>query len=279
MFGYIVANTNALSEEALQAYKSYYCGLCRCIGQDFGFLPRAALNYDITFLVVLLSSLYDSEEFKSRSRCAVRPFKTHSQTVTEATHYGAAMNIALAYHNCMDDWHDDKAFKALLLSKVFEKHKSAVAHQYPEKCHSIQNCLDMLSRLEQDNIMEPDFGANAFGSMLGELFAWKDDRWSDDLRQMGESLGRFIYLTDAVLDLKKDIKSGSYNPLRSRWSETFDAQDYIPILKILMGECTSAFERLPIIENTELLRNILYSGVWMHLSKSDPNSMKEEKHV
>jgi hypothetical protein len=31
---------------------------------------------------------------------------------------------------------------------------------------------------------------------------------------------------------------------------------------MMMAECSKAFERLPIVENTEILRNILYSGVW-----------------
>jgi hypothetical protein len=30
----------------------------------------------------------------------------------------------------------------------------------------------------------------------------------------------------------------------------------------MMTEAARAFERLPIIENAEIIRNILYSGVW-----------------
>ena len=31
---------------------------------------------------------------------------------------------------------------------------------------------------------------------------------------------------------------------------------------MMMSECSKAFEQLPIVENTDILRNILYSGVW-----------------
>jgi hypothetical protein len=31
---------------------------------------------------------------------------------------------------------------------------------------------------------------------------------------------------------------------------------------MMMAECCKCFETLPIIKNAELLRNILYSGVW-----------------
>ena len=34
------------------------------------------------------------------------------------------------------------------------------------------------------------------------------------------------------------------------------------ILTMMMSECCKEFEKLPIIEHVEILRNILYSGVW-----------------
>ena len=36
----------------------------------------------------------------------------------------------------------------------------------------------------------------------------------------------------------------------------------------MIGECTDAFERLPLVENVEILRNILYSGVWVRFGKA-----------
>ena len=31
---------------------------------------------------------------------------------------------------------------------------------------------------------------------------------------------------------------------------------------MMMAECSKEFEKLPILENVEILRNILYSGIW-----------------
>lgn len=31
---------------------------------------------------------------------------------------------------------------------------------------------------------------------------------------------------------------------------------------MMMAECSRVFEKLPILEHAEILRNILYSGVW-----------------
>ena len=62
MFGFVVADRSKMTQEQLNRYQSCYCGLCRCIGVRHGNLQRAALNYDMTFLVLLLSSLYEPEE-------------------------------------------------------------------------------------------------------------------------------------------------------------------------------------------------------------------------
>ena len=46
------------------------------------------------------------------------------------------------------------------------------------------------------------------------------------------------------------------------------------VLLMMMAECSKAFERLPIVENTQILRNILYSGVW---SKYDMVKQKRKE--
>lgn len=42
--------------------------------------------------------------------------------------------------------------------------------------------------------------------MLGEIFAWKQDEWYDELKTLGFYLGKFIYLMDAYEDRDKDEK-------------------------------------------------------------------------
>lgn len=279
LFGYIVADTASLSPEQIQVYRSYYCGLCRCIGSNFGSTRKVILNYDMTFLILLLSSLYDFSEEHSQRRCVIHPFRVHKETINQATHYAAAMNVLLSYHKCIDDWRDDKAFLRLLLSKLLEKDVPMLRNTYPEKLSVICTCLDELSRMEVSNIQDPDRACSIFGRLLGEIFVCREDRWSDCLRKIGDMLGRYIYLSDAVLDLPHDIKQGKYNPLCSRWSEEFDKEAYVPILKMFLGECTQAFEMLPLVEHTDLLENILYSGVWTRFYRDKHISHKEENHV
>jgi len=277
MFGYVAADRSSISETELLRYQGCYCGLCRTIGQTYGTVQRAALNYDMTFLVLLHSSLYEPEEISGESRCIVHPVSPHSYWQTEASKYAAAMNMALAYHNCMDDWHDEKQLKALLQAGLFRGSTREISQTYPRQWNAILLCMEQLSAIEAANLQEPDTGANAFGQLMGELFVWKEDRWAPLLRQMGESLGRYIYLLDALLDLPGDVKNHAYNPFCSRYAEGLEPEDYLPVLKMLMGECTDAFERLPLLQDLDLLRNILYSGVWTRFFQS--RSGKEEHHV
>ena len=62
MFGYLTADTATLTEEQLKRYQACYCGLCRSLEKRHGQLSRLTLNYDVTFLVLLLSSLYEPAE-------------------------------------------------------------------------------------------------------------------------------------------------------------------------------------------------------------------------
>ena len=279
MFGYVVADRSSITQEALTRYQSCYCGLCRCIGQTYGSLQRAALNYDMTFLVLLLSSLYEPDEQHGLQRCTAHPFSTHTYWTTEATQYAAAMNMALAYHNCIDDWHDERKAKAFLLAKLFQKSAVSVSAVYPRQWQAIETCMHTLREVEQQNLQDPDAGSNAVGRLMGILFSWKDDRWTPLLDQLGQALGRFIYLLDALLDLPEDAKTGSYNPFLDRYHQGLQLQDYLPVLKMMMGECTDALERLPLLQDLDLLRNILYAGVWTRLSQQKTTSHKEGNHV
>ncbi len=262
MFGYVAVDRAALTDAQMQRYRGCYCGLCRAIGRGYGWAQRAALNYDMTFLVLLLSSLYEPEERTGEGRCAVHPLQRHGFWQTAATDYGAAMNIALAYYSCLDHWQDDKSLSGFLESRLFRPGALAVLDAYPRQGAAVEACLNTLAEIEAANLQEPDLGANAFGGLMGALFLWKEDRWSPLLRQMGQALGRFIYLMDAVLDLPADQKKGRYNPLTRMAAEGRSREDFQPMLTMLIGECTEAFEQLPLVQDVDLLRNILYSGVW-----------------
>ena len=60
MFGYIECNRSKLSKEEQERYRSVYCGLCRNLKLRYGELERMSLSYDMTFVILFLSSLYSA---------------------------------------------------------------------------------------------------------------------------------------------------------------------------------------------------------------------------
>ena len=100
------------------------------------------------------------------------------------------------------------------------------------------------------------------GELMSELFLYKEDEWKQTLSRMGFFLGKYIYIIDAYEDIEKDLKKGNYNPFSEIYqNEDFD--DFVnQILTMMISECAREFEELPIIEDVDILRNILYSGVW-----------------
>ena len=263
MFGTVLADKNNLTEAQFLRYRACYCGLCHRLQAQYGTAARMVLRYDMVFLILLLCSLYEPEETETESRCVAHPIKKHISAVSKITDYAAAMNVALAYHKCMDDWQDDKNIvrrgEASLLHNAMEK----VQKEYPQKSQEIERQLSTLTELEKSGKLDPDAGAACFGKLTAELFVYDPkDRWNDALRALGDSLGRYIYLSDALIDLKKDRARGRCNPLEGH-VDTENPDAFLPVLQGLMADCVNAFDRLPLVQDVEILKNILYSGVWI----------------
>ena len=75
MFGYITVDKPEMKVKDFYRYKAYYCGLCKSLQENYGLKGRVTLSYDVTFLVLVLTSLYEPKEEKSESRCPVHPIK------------------------------------------------------------------------------------------------------------------------------------------------------------------------------------------------------------
>ena len=102
MFGYIQADRTRLDEEQAARYRAVYCGLCRTLRREYGAISRLALTYDMTFLAMLLASLYEPDEQSGQERCAPHPLRPHEYAQTEFSSYAAAMNVLLAREACLD---------------------------------------------------------------------------------------------------------------------------------------------------------------------------------
>ena len=263
MFGLVTASVKELGKEELRRYNGVYCGICRGIRAQHGQLSRMTLSYDMAFLALLLMSLYEPAEEKGSRACGLHPVKPKPWIDNDCIRYAADMNVALAYYKALDDWNDDRSYKAKAAAKVLGENLDQIRQRYPRQCRAIEDCIARLSQLEGEECANPDLGANCFGELMAELLVWKQDLWEPHLRLMGHYLGRFIYLADAAVDYRGDKKKNKYNPfLAMGCGEDWAGwEDY---LVQAMGRCTQEFEKLPLVQDKALLDNILYSGVWVN---------------
>lgn len=266
MFGFLTADTATLTPEELTRYRSCYCGLCRALKDRFGQLTRMVLTYDMTFLVLLLESLYEPEGCSGEAVCPVHPTKAQAWCRSELTDYAADMNAALAYLKCLDDWQDDGNAVALAEAGVLKKGYREVCARYPRQCGAMEHCIARLGELERENA-PADETAEVFGELMGELFVLYDDRWSETLRHMGRALGRFIYALDACVDLDGDTRRNRYNPFRRYYGAWDTAERFGDILKLFLGEALFYYDKLPLVQDTGILKNILCTGVWVQFNK------------
>ncbi len=263
MFGYVVVNQKSLKEEELITYREFYCGLCEALKRRYGLLGRLALSYDMTFVVMLLTGLYDTDTKEDSFRCMARPNEKQKRLMNDFSYYGADMTVILSYYKCVDDWHDEKKLKGLLASWLLRGKFKKAERLHPEKAHNIKRLLDEINKAEKDNTENIDLISGLFGKVMADIVAMKNDSWAPILDKMGFYLGKFIYIMDAYEDVEKDIENGSYNPFKNKFgSESFE-DDSLRILNMMMAQCAQNFELLPVVDNIEILRNIIYAGVWV----------------
>ena len=280
MFGYITVNEEELKIKDARRYRGFYCGICRDLGQRTGQSSRLCLTYDMTFLAILLTSLYEEKTADSLHLCPVHPGRKQLFLQNSFTAYAADMNVMLSYHNLMDDWLDEKRRRSLAKAWMIRRAYRKTAAKYPRQEKAIRRYLKALHKVEKSGSADLDLAAGLTGTLMAEIYVCREDAWSEELRQIGFYMGKFIYLMDACEDVEKDRKTGNYNPFRL----AADREDFSVyagrILSMMIGEACRAFERLPILENVDILRNIMYSGVWqkfnsLHAQEKDNTTENE----
>ena len=280
MFGYIIINKAELKFKEYDVYHSFYCGLCQALKERYGRSGQLTLSYDMTFLLMLLTGLYEPQTVTDSCKCIIHPLEKHTVRRNQFTEYIADMNVLFSYYKCLDDWEDDKLLHKLCFAKLLNGKVGRQKEQYQEKLRTINLLMHDLKQAEQANSQDIDAMAGKFGKIMAEIVACKEDEWSESLRRLGFYLGEFIYFLDAYEDIEEDIKKNRYNPLKSRYESIDFEEECRSVLTMMMAECCKEFEKLPILENVEILRNILYSGVWCRyegVREKRLNKAKEDK--
>ena len=191
------------------------------------------------------------------------------------------MNVILTYYKCMDDWQDEhkplRYAYAGILKNCGNMHMSA----YPAKIQRIRNALEELSSLEKQGETDVDRVAGCSGRIMKRF--WPSVRMSGNRpAPSGIYLGKFIYILDAYDDVEKDAENGNYNPFLEKYKIEGFEEEVRRLLMMMLAECCREFEKLPILRYGDILRNILYSGVWCRFAAIGQKRREErekEKNV
>ena len=141
MFGYVTANKPELKIREFARYKGYYCGLCHTLLENHGRRGQMTLTYDMTFLVILLSSLYEPKEEEMRKRCLIHPAKKQYMIQNEVSVYASDMNILLTYDHLKDDWDDERKISGFFGMKVFAAKKKKIEKKHKRQAEAIEKAL------------------------------------------------------------------------------------------------------------------------------------------
>ena len=277
MLGVMMVRKEEMKFREYDRYRGYYCGLCRSIGRRCGSVCRLALSFEMTFLAMLHTSLYEPETAQEMRRCPLHPVTKRLMLSNEALDYAADLSALVSYYDLRDGWEDERRVDRLAESALLQKASIRAGEKWPRQKEAVERYVKALHEVEEKNDQNLDAAANLTGEMLAELYVMSEDVYARDLRELGFYLGKFIYLCDCFEDIERDIKKNNYNPLLTRrGSETFD-RDCEQMLSDMMARAAAAFERLPLLEDAEIMRNILYSGVWLRFENALARRKAKEK--
>lgn len=271
MFGYVRPPIQDLPAEETARFRRMYCGLCHTLGERYGQAARCILNYDFTYLAILLAP--PEEGGCSESRCAVKGFRKNEYRVSDAAmELAADESVILAYWQLRDgvadhDWLHGLKYRGL--SAVLELAYRKAAALRPDYDVLVRQQLQTLDKLETERCDSIDRAADAFAVLLSGAAQEVDDPVRRRvLEQLLYHLGRWVYLMDAADDLKKDAASGNYNPLALRYalqdgSWTAEARrEFAATLDHSVHMMTTAYELWDFGVWSPILETTLYTGLF-----------------
>lgn len=289
MFGYVTPYKMELKIKDYEMFKAYYCGLCISIKNNFSNLCRMTLNYDMTFLGILLDSLEYSKHKYVVTKCIAHPMKKKPKVIdNRALDYAAFCNVSLVYYKLLDDYNDDNSLSKKFISMYIKKFINKSKEDLSPILVNIEENINKLSSLEKSqNVISIDELSDPFASLTAFIvsYYYKDENFYNELYDLGYNLGRWIYIIDAFDDLKEDMEKHKFNAINKAFNvENLSYEDLIikegnriEFNLIMSANSTSeALDKLPINKNKDLLFNILQLGLMNKIETI--KSRSDKKH-
>ena len=270
MFGYVKTDIPNMYVKDTVLYKAMYCGLCKGIGKCCGNKGRLVLNYDLTFLSVLLHNLCDIDVKIERQHCIIHHVRKRPVAIPdELTKRIASLNVILAYHKLNDDVIDNNKGKS---KRSFFKSCYKKAKKLEPKLDSIvKDRYDELLKHEESGCSSIDMVADPFGNMMKDVVfeLVGKENFTEYVGQLSYCLGKWIYLIDALDDFDKDIKRNNFNVFVNCYSDVTDKKtlieqkqnDLIFVFGTLLNDIERLSKQLEYKFNHDLTDNVFVYGL------------------
>ena len=262
MFGYLIPFKNELKVKDLNTWQAAYCGVCHAIGKKNGQIPRLALQNDMASFAVMLMDL-SGDSFESSKKICPTHFinKKAAIKINPSLVYCADVTTLLTHHKLDDMWHDEKKLYAppakLLIARGYRKAKK----RNPHLAIALAKTMDELYEVEENCDVSFDVPAALSGDLMSAVALGAHNIEESDkqaLAEMMRNLGMWIYLADAMEDMEKDIKKGTFNPLtRKNVPQKALANSAKEVMTFALSRSMLAYDLLPLDKSASIMDNII----------------------
>lgn len=268
MFGYVTPEKPEMKVKEFESYRAMYCGLCKQLKTDYGFLPRMLLNYDLVTVALLADGLSGETGRPCRERCIANPLQRRCvQKETQGLRLAAAGLVLLSWYKLADDLADEPFFKRLtagalrlLLRRAYKKS----AATYPQIDTVLARQTVLQQQVEQKKSPLYDEAAEPTGNMTAEIFAACAETPDQErvLRRLGLFLGKILYWLDAAEDYEQDLEKHRYNVFVQNGLSKEQAVEQAKFqCRLAAGEAARCYNLLELKLNRPILDNIIFLGI------------------
>lgn len=285
MFGYVVPVKKELRQQDYVLYRSFYCGICKSIGKNFGQFPRFTTTYDITFLSLLVHDLLNQDVEFSEEKCIGNPFKDKVVIRdNELLKRLSAANIILSYYKFEDNVIDKEGRGRRLIKSIMTKAYKKAAAFMPNVDTIVNTQYQALRAAERDNAVGIDRICDHFAKMMALIIdEIMGEKQSETITKLCYNVGKFVYLIDALDDIDEDYKKKNYNIFLLTYGNYISRTQFMAdnadnlnfIFASTVNRVISCFNDLIFTQSYTLLRNIIHQG----LRSKVEEVMKSEKKL
>lgn len=255
MLGYLHPKLKSSNSKLKEQYKALYCGLCHGLKKNYGYRGIACLNYEVTFLLLLIISASEKESVIFHGSCCLTPFVRvpFIDYLSREVKTSADISILVSGFEIKDNINDGGAFIWKIFDRLLSKLDETATNEISEFEASIKNKLNTFYNLENNKSDNIDDILCACGDIVEKfvepLLPAVDGPVAEIISMIANYIGQWIYLVDACDDLQKDISTDNFNPLRHLYDYRI-VRDKMLGLQLHIRELIS---RLPLNEYGELL--------------------------